>query len=321
MEHGRHIKSAFELLILGAFFLLATAVSGVAQDSKRKIETQNNDVTLLVTAMPHNDRTRAIADRLQASDFSVLEDKRVQKIVSVKKSDAEPVIFALLIQDDLVLRVNNEFDEIRDFIRGLPEGSRVMVGYITSGSLRVRQAFTADKNAAAESLRILTSSDLATPFSPYLHAVDGLKLFDNQPQGRRMMLMISDGLDNSNGFRRGSPYYSVYLDQAVSEAQRRGVAVYTIYAPSTGWTGTSRLAANYGQGSLFRLSDETGGEAFFSGMDFVTFNPYFKEYNELLNNQWIITYTSNNVGKGFRRVEVTTDFDIPLNHTNGYQVR
>src|SRR5262245_52955131 len=62
---------------------------------------------------------------------------------STKKSQIfEPINLAILVQDDLVSHVSNELDVTRDFIRSLPSGSRVMVGYITSGTLQVRQSFT-----------------------------------------------------------------------------------------------------------------------------------------------------------------------------------
>jgi len=47
----------------------------------------------------------------------------------------EPLNIAILIQDDLTSRVGNELGVTRQFIRALPAGSRVMVGYITAGSL------------------------------------------------------------------------------------------------------------------------------------------------------------------------------------------
>src|ERR1700704_5319028 len=65
-----------------------------------------------------------------------------------------PLNIAVLIQDDLTSRVGNELGVTREFIRSLPPGSRVMVGYITAGSLQVRQPFTTDLNRAAKSLRI-----------------------------------------------------------------------------------------------------------------------------------------------------------------------
>lgn len=65
-----------------------------------------------------------------------------------------PLNIAILIQDDLVASVGNEIRVTADFIRNLPPGSRVMVGYVTSGALQVRQGFTTDLNSAARSLRI-----------------------------------------------------------------------------------------------------------------------------------------------------------------------
>src|SRR5215210_3297276 len=64
-----------------------------------------------------------------------------------------PLNLAVLIQDDVVARVGTELGVTRDFIRSLPAGSRVMVGYITTGSLQVRQPFTDDLDKAARALR------------------------------------------------------------------------------------------------------------------------------------------------------------------------
>src|SRR2546429_1709744 len=69
-----------------------------------------------------------------------------------------PLNIAILIQDDLVSQVGNELGVTRDFIRSLPAGSRVMIGYITAGTLQVRQPFTTDLNRAASSLRIPIAS-------------------------------------------------------------------------------------------------------------------------------------------------------------------
>src|SRR5882762_3374099 len=80
----------------------------------------------------------------------------------------EPLNMAVLIQDDLIARVGNELGVTRDFIRSLPSGSRVMVGYITAGTLQVRQPFTTDLDRAARSLRIPIASTSASPFNPYV---------------------------------------------------------------------------------------------------------------------------------------------------------
>jgi VWFA-related protein len=261
---------------------------------------------------------RKEAQKLRADDFVVREEKIPQKILSVKSASEAPPIIAVLLQDDLVGRVNNELDGLRQFIRQLPEGSRVMTGYITAGSLRVTQDFTTDRARAAGSLHILRSTVDSAPYNPYVELIEGLRKFDAQPAGRRLVLMVSDGLDTSRGLESASALNSIDLERAIREAQRRGVSVFSFYAPSVGLSSFSRLEANYGQGALNRLADETGGETFYSGFDFVSFDPYIKEFNELLGLQWVITYRSETPGNSFRRIEVTTEADVHLHYPQGY---
>jgi hypothetical protein len=203
---------------------------------------------------------------------------------------AAPVNLAILIQDDLIPQVDNELDTIKDFIHSLPKGSRVMVGYITSGSLQVRQPFTNDLDRAARSLRVLRSSVAAAPFNPYVEVIEALKKFENF-QGPKALLLISDGLDTSRGFDDTAAGNTLDLHRAISEANKREVSVYTFYAPSVGYTSHSRLAASYGQSSLNRIADETGGKAFFQGSTgFVSFDSHFRRLREMLNEQYARAY-------------------------------
>src|SRR5258706_3626146 len=123
---------------------------------------------------------------------------------NAKTSEAEPLRnplnIAILIQDDLTSQVGNELGVTRDFIRALPAGSRVMVGYITAGTLQVRQPFTTDLNLAAKSLRMPIASTSASAFNPYVEVIEGLKKFDSSWKGPNAVLLISDGLDDSRGF-------------------------------------------------------------------------------------------------------------------------
>ena len=198
----------------------------------------------------------------------------------------EPLNIAVLIQDDLISQVANEIGETRNFIRSLPQGSRVMVGYITAGSLQVRQPFTTDLEKAARSLRIPTASTASSPFNPYVEVLEALKKFDAN-SSNNALLLISDGLDVSRGFDSTAAGQTLDLQRAIAEANRRRVSVFTFYAPSVGLTSRSRLAASYGQSSLNRLADSTGGKAFFQGTSgFVTFNSYFNRLRQQLNQQY-----------------------------------
>jgi hypothetical protein len=111
-----------------ALILVASASAG-AQRQEREATVARREVTIQVTVHPHNDRSRAAAGQVQPDDFTVREEKRLQRIISVKRPGAAAPILAVLIQDDLVSRVNNEIKGVNEFIRRLPEGSRVMTGY------------------------------------------------------------------------------------------------------------------------------------------------------------------------------------------------
>ncbi len=198
-----------------------------------------------------------------------------------------PLNIAILVQDDLISQVGNEMDLTRDFIRSLPPGSRVMVGYIRSGSLQVRQPFTTDLDRAARSLRIPVSSTAASPFNPYVEVIEALRKFDSQWKGTNAVLLISDGLDTSRGFDSTSAANTLDLHRAIERANDRNLAIFAFYAPSVGLTSRSRLAASYGQSSLNRLANETGGKAFFQGTTgFVSFDSHFRRLRETINAQY-----------------------------------
>lgn len=235
---------------------------------------------------------RKISSFLIASIFA-LTTFGVSSVANAKttNNDAarvrERLNIAILIQDDLISRVGNELGVTRDFIRSLPSGSRVMVGYITAGTLQVRQPFTTDLNRAANSLRIPVASTSASAYNPYVEVIEAVKKFDSSWQGHNAVLLISDGLDTSRGFDVDSAGHTVDIDRAISEANKRDVSIFSFYAPSVGLTSHSYLAASYGQSSLNRVADETHGKAFFQGTTgFVTFDSYFNRLRQELNRQY-----------------------------------
>lgn len=315
----------YKILANVIFTVIIFASYGFSQD-KPKLNTKNQvsvgkEMTILVTAYPDNEKQRQTVAKLQNDDFAVLENKRSQKIISVKNANEAPINLAIVVQDNLNWKVNNEIKGLKDFIRNLPEGSRVMTAYLTVGGAIVTQELTTNRQQAADTLRIIRGGSLASSFSPYDGVQDVLKHFEEKPLGRQMVLVISDGLDMSGGYAYSYPYFSITLEKAIRDAQKRGIAVYSIYAPSEDRKPHSRFAINHGEASLIRLADETGGESYISGLDFINFSPYLEEFKESFSHQWLITYRSSTVEKGFRRIEVTTDFGLHLHHSAGYEPR
>jgi hypothetical protein len=184
-----------------------------------------------------------------------------------------------------------------------------MVGYLRAGSLQVRQKFTPDLERAARQLRVPTGSSALAPYNPFDLTRDAIKKFESQPMGRRAVLLISDGLDTSRGAENSTPSQSIDLQRSIAEAQRRGVAVYTVYAPTTGGGRSLSLAGN-GQSSLERLSDETGGRAFLRAVSApAILEPHLREIEKLLATQFALTYLSTHPNKGFHRIRIVTDLE------------
>ncbi|HKG47463.1 MAG TPA: hypothetical protein VKB02_12085 [Pyrinomonadaceae bacterium] len=257
---------------------------------------------------------------LQNIDLSIHEDGEPQTIISVRGIGTDsPITLAVLIQEDLVPSVGNEIKDLAEFIRNLPKGSRVMIGYLRTGSLQVKQRFTNDLEKAASGLRPPAGFASASPYNPYVEVIEALKRFEGQPLGRRAILLVSDGLDISRGVDSSSPTQSVDLQRAVNESQRRGVAIYGFYAPSLVAAANPALVSN-AQSSLLRLSDETGGLAFFQGTGApVSFRPFIRELDVSLQKQAALTFLSTHLGKGFHKIEVKSSTPgVRVAYPSGY---
>jgi VWFA-related protein len=242
---------------------------------------------------------------LQNIDLTISEDGKPQTIISLRGIGTNsPVTLALLIQEDLVPSVGNEIKALADFLQSLPKGSRVMVGYLRTGSLQVKQKFTNDLEKAAKALRPPSGFASAGPYNPYVEVIEALKRFESQPLGRRAILLVSDGLDISRGVDSSAPTQSIDLQRAINESQRRGVAIYGFYAPTLVAAANPSLVTN-AQSSLLRLSNETGGLAFFQGTGApVSFEPFIRELDISLQKQAALTFLSTHLSKGFHRIEV-----------------
>ena len=244
---------------------------------------------------------------LKIVDFAVTEDGEPQTPISIRTMGSNwPLNLFVLIQDDVVSSVGLEIKVLSEFIRRLPRGSRVSVGYLRTGTLQVRQKFTSDLDKAAKALRPPVGLASSAPFNPYVEVIEALRRFDSQPAGRRAVLLVSDGMDISRGFDFGAGGQTLDLQRAITQAQQRSVAIYAFFAPTVTSSGSTGLIAN-AQNSLKRLADDTGGRAYFQGFGAPTsFVPFIKDLKESLDMQIALTYLSTHAKKGFHRVKITS---------------
>ena len=308
----------FQLFVMSGFALMTEPVFGQTQaiNGATSSGTPGRPVTIPVT-IKVNEKTEVA--ELQNIDLTISEDGDPQTIISLRGFGNSPVTLAILIQEDLVPPVGTEIRAIADFVRGLPKGSRVMVGYLRTGSLQLRQKFTNDLEKAAKALRPPSGIATAGPYNPYIEVIEALKKFDAQPLGRRAILLVSDGLDISRGVDSSAPTQSIDLQRAVTESQRRSVAIYGFYSPSQIAAANPILVSN-AQSSLLRLSSETGGIAFFQGSGApVSFQPFIRELDVSLQKQGALTFLSTHLKKGFHKLEIKSSTPgVKVAYPTGY---
>ena len=286
---------------------------------KQRVRT----VSIPISIYTKDELAQAQAEEMLQVDRLIVRENNVeQTILSIRSRIDVPLSLAILIQDDLSSDINLKLRDISRFVQNLPQGSRVMVAYLSGGALSVRQRFTEDLAKAAGSFRIVFGDPSAAPRSPYDGVSETLDKFDALPVGRRAILLISDGLDLSSGIIGSSPSQSLALQKAILKAQRKSVAIFPVYASRSGGTNVSFGLMN-GQASLASLADETGGRAFVNGsITPIDFEPILKQLNLLVARQFLLSYLSQNMKKGYYKVNVTsTNPEVKIEHPKGYYYR
>jgi hypothetical protein len=209
---------------------------------------------------------------------------------------------ALLIDDGLRSGIGRELDSLRTFVRTLPPGVEVLIGSMQHGTVVVAQPFTDDHALAASALR-LPDSIAGISASPYLCLSDFVKHWPGAdtsnasssapvaPHKARFVLMLSDGVDPYNGSTSVMNQSSPYVDAAIADAQRAGVAVYSIYYTAAGIYGGS--ANMSGQDYLTHLTQATGGVNYWEGMgNPVSAAPFLSKFQSALAETYIATFNA-----------------------------
>jgi VWFA-related protein len=310
-------------IITGLFLCTALLVaSAVAQPPNPKEQQKVRTVTIPISIFTKKELRQEQAEEIiQVDRLIVKEDKDEQTILSVRSVSNSPLSVAILIQEDLTQDFNLQIKDIADFIRRLPRGSRVMVAYIRGGTLKVRQRFTDNLEKAASAFQIVGGTQAAN--GPYDGVADAANYFDALPAGRRAIILVSDGLEGSRGTNAADLLSSPELERAILKAQKKSIAVYSIYSPTTITQNDHSFLVTSAQGALQKLSDETGGRSFYQGtIAPVSFLPFLKDLDLLLNRQFALTYLSTHMKKGYHRIEVTsTNPEVKIEHPKGYYYR
>ncbi|MGA2437352.1 MAG: hypothetical protein ABSF57_02430 [Acidobacteriaceae bacterium] len=238
-----------------------------------------------------------------ASALTVAVNDRKQPLTAWDPVTPANAQVALLIDDGLRESVGRELDNLHSFVRTLAPGVEVLVGYMQYGHVVAAQSFTTDHALAASTIH-LPDGLAGMSASPYICISDfvrnwpgsGASSSSSSPLSSsrhkaRFILMLTDGVDPYNGgtsvMNQGSPY----VDAAIADAQRAGVAVYAIYYSDAGISGNS--ADNSGQNYLAQLAQGTGGINYWEGIgNPVSTAPFLRLFQSAIAETYIATFNA-----------------------------
>ena len=215
----------------------------------------------------------------------------------------------LLIDDASTTQLGSQLDSLRSFINGQAASTAVGVGYMSNATVQIVQNLTTDHAAAARTVR-LPRANTGAFGSPYLSAISLMNGWPAHP-ARRVIVMVTDGIDRARGGprQRGIGPTNPDVTRASDVAQRTGTIIYALFFPGVGARSRNLWEATNGQNGLARLSDETGGEAFFLGLQApVSFRPFLDGVQTALNNQYLLEFGAVPARRaGAQSVSVSTE--------------
>src|SRR5580658_1416804 len=225
-------------------------------------------------------------------DIIVRQGKDRLQVTGWTPISADADLF-ILVDDAARTSVSSQFGDLREFIDSLPKTTSVGVGYMRNGTVQVAQDLTTDHRQAASALRIPLGSP-GVYGSPYLSAIDLMKRWP-ESSNRREIVMITDGIDRFRGGPRyrGLGFISPDVDAASFVAQRTGTIIHTIFTGGVGRRASNFWEITNGQNGIAKLSDETGGESFFLGMqNAVSFRPYLESLQRSFDNRYLLEFNA-----------------------------
>ncbi len=291
------------LLVLGTAALVPIAID--PEFAAATLNVAPAPVQMVITALPAHGKSPV--EPLTPSALAVLQGDTRTQVTSVEpltgdRSDMQMVI--LLDDSTRSASLTLHFSALRSFLKGLPPTAEVAVGYMRNGMGPLVQPFTLNHEAAANSLHVPLSVP-GSNGSPYFALSELVQHWPSKkPAPRRVVLMLTDGVDR---YFDNSMIDDPYVDAAILDAAKQGVAVYAIYLRGAGGGGQGAWTMDFAQSRLSIMAEQTGGYAYFEDFtDPVTIAPFLGDLQARLSNQYRITVAGLH-GRGLQAVKVRSE--------------
>jgi Ca-activated chloride channel family protein len=269
-------------VILGA--LSATTALAWAQQPTFRSATQV--VSLLVTV---TDMQRRLVPDLEQADFEVFDNDKPQNIVLFENS-VQPITVVVML--DTSGSMTGSIALLRQaaeqFILRLFPGDKAKVGAFND-KIEVSAAFTGNRDDLISDVKNLDYGNETRLYDAIAFSLDELKGIE----GRRVVLVFTDGEDTSSRTRMGA---------VIDRARVEEIMVYAIGLEAEYFNG-QRVVRSRPDGGLRRIADETGG-GYFELQKTADLAPTFTRVAQELHSQYVLGFTPTELDNRMHKLSV-----------------
>jgi Ca-activated chloride channel family protein len=323
-------------LWIASLIALLAVVAVRAQQSAQPAPTQANRPGTIVTTVNLVDvlfsvqtkRNKLVTD-LNKEDFKVFDDGVQQEIASFSQPTDLPLRIGMVLDTSNSIRDRLKFEQEAaiNFLYNAMRREKDQAFLMTfDDGPQIINAFTGDSGTLRDTILKQRAGGGTALYDAVYAASEQLLTKSPLPPGpnpdvRRVLLVISDGDDNSSDRSRGA---------AIEMAQRAGVIIYAI-STSTNWINqedernpTKQVQRKYskdeGDHVLDQLAEETGGRSFFP-FRVDDLGQSFLDIGDELRHQYALAYSpAGRVPDGkFHTIRIQVNRkDVVLRARKGY---
>src|SRR5215813_10374600 len=287
------------------------------ETGQERLEVNIRRVRLPITV---TDKKGQFVPGLTQNDFQVMEDKVPQQIDSFtsEENNVLPLYVGVLMDTSpsTAGKLKFEQESAMNFIQTVVRPRRDRVLFATfDHKVTLRQDFTDRLELLDRAIYAVKKTGEKTALYDAIWQFCDEKM--RSAQGRRALVVITDGVDT---------YSRADINDAIDIAQRTETTIFAI-STKAGLLSTvvgveAGTVKSKADKDLDKISDETGGAAFFTG-DMLSLERSLNRIQKEIRSQYLITYkpANNKYDGSYRRVEVklTNGQSLKLRTKKGYK--
>src|SRR5690348_1988808 len=307
---------------------------GLPQDSDEVVKFDTNLTNIFFTAA---DKNRRFISDLKAEDIRVLEDGQQQEIFTFQTNIDLPLSLAILIDTSASEErtLPDEKAAAQAFLQDVLRPAKDEAAIVSfTGETTLEQGFTGNVERLRRAIDRVefippsgyigggvvvngtppisgTNQSLAgsTAIWDAIWATSEELISSSAENTRRAIILLTDGEDTSSRMK---------IHEAIERAQKADALIYAIGIGD-------RYSFNVDEGSLRKITEKTGGRAYFP-RHARDLHDAFEQIQKDLREQYLVAYSPSNKARdgSYRKIEIQLvnpalrDQNLKLNYRSGY---